>query len=104
MRKIIFGLIIIFTISLLWINIKLHTENFTRSEKQKDILGQLNFIGSELKTNDLGNRMQEIFPEGFVFANALYGLAWCELAIADTTKDELLQNKAIQEALYAIMK
>lgn len=86
MRKIIFGLIFIITIALLWINFKLHAENFSTNEKQKDIILQLNFIGSELNYNNLGNRMQELFPEGFVFINALYGLAWCELAISDSLK------------------
>lgn len=101
MRKIIFGLITIFSILILWLNIKLQTENYSTDEKQKDILRQLKFIGSELKSNNLGNRMQELFPEGFVFTNALYGLAWCELANSDIGKDKNLKNKAINEALFA---
>lgn len=101
MRKIIFGLITIFSILILWLNFKLHTENLSTDEKQKDILRQLNFIGSELKSNNLGNRMQELFPEGFVFTNALYGLAWCELANSDIANDNNLKNNAINEALFA---
>lgn len=45
--------------------------------------------------------MQKIFPEGFVFNNALYGLAWCELALSDTSDDKHLKEKAISEALFA---
>jgi hypothetical protein len=101
MRKIIFGLIFIITIALLWINFKLHAENFSTNEKQKDIILQLNFIGSELNYNNLGNQMQELFPEGFVFINALYGLAWCELAISDSSKNDKLKSKALNEALFA---
>jgi hypothetical protein len=101
MRKLFFGLISILTIFIFWINFKLYSENFTINEKRDDILLQLNFIGSELKTNNLGSRMQEIFPEGFVFTNALYGLAWCELATSDATKDKNLKRKALTEALFA---
>ncbi len=97
MRKIFFFIISILTIILLWINIRLYGENFTREEKQKDIELQLNFLGSELKNHELGNRMQAIFPEGFVFINALYGLSWCELAISNPS----FKDKAIQEAMFA---
>jgi hypothetical protein len=100
MRKLIFVLIFIFTISVLWINFKLYSENFTTEEKRKDIILQLNFIGTELKSNNLGNRMQEVFPEGFVFTNALYGLSWCELANSDATDSEL-KSKALKEAIFA---
>lgn len=100
MRKLILGLLFIFTIILVWINVKLYSDNFTSEEKRKDIILQLNFIGTELKSNNLGNRMQEIFPEGFVFTNALYGLSWCELANSDTTNYEL-KSKALKEAIFA---
>jgi hypothetical protein len=98
MKKLIFGLIFIITILIFWINFKLYSENFTADEKQKDIVLQLNFIGTELKVNNLGNRMQDIFPEGLVFTNALYGLAWCELA--NSTDDSTLKSKALHEALF----
>lgn len=98
-----FFLIIITFISvvILWINIKLHTENYTKTEQTQDVLLQLNFLEKELKNDNLGERMQRIFPEGYVFVNALYGLAWCELAIADSLKDSRLKERAIEEALYA---
>ena len=43
--------------------------------------------------------MQRIFPEGFVFTNALYGLSWCEVGISAPT--EAIKARAIQEALFA---
>lgn len=79
---------------------KLHTEHNSRIEQKGDIILQLNFLEDELKNNDLGIRMQQIFPEGFVFINALYGLAWCELASSDV-EDLSLRERAIEEALYA---
>jgi hypothetical protein len=100
-KKIFLIITILITAFIVWINIKLYLDNFSAIEKQEDILLQLKFIESELKNNDLGNRMQAIFPEGFVFANVLYGLSWCEVGLGDKTGSKELKNKAIREALYA---
>jgi hypothetical protein len=100
MKYIFLVIIIVLSYLLLSVNIKLHTQNYTRTEQKEDIILQLNFLESELKNNDLGDRMQKIYPEGYVFVNALYGLAWCELSLADP-KDSALQSRALNEALYA---
>ena len=86
---------------ILWFNLRLYTSSFEHQELKNDILHQLNYIGSELKSNDLGNRMQKLFPEGYVFIHALYGLAWCELATADSFNDPMLKSQALNEALFA---
>lgn len=101
MKKLIFGLLSILSIIILWINLKLYSQNFSNKEKKEDIILQLNFIRTELRNNNLGDRMQEIFPEGFVFTNALYGLSCCELAISESTNDNGLKRKALNEALFA---
>lgn len=101
MKKLFFVLILILTLTILWINFKLYSGNFTANEKRTDIVLQLNFLETELKANNLGERMQEIFPEGFVFTNALYGLSWCELAVSDSINDDNLKGKALKEALFA---
>ncbi len=100
MRRVFLILISLLSAIILWVNVQLYTENHSVKEKQKDIIEQLNFLESELKTNDLGNRMQAMFPEGYVFVNALYGLSWCELALAYGVKDEI-KTRATMEALYA---
>ncbi len=100
MKYIFLVIIIVISYFIISINIKLHTENFTRAEQKEDIILQLNFLESELKYNDLGSRMQKIYPEGYVFVNALYGLAWCELSQADS-EDSTLKIRALNEALYA---
>ena len=97
--KIIFGIILILSILIVWINIKLHADNFTKEEKRADIILQLNFLEKELKNNDLGERMQQLFPEGFVFTNSLYGLSWCEYGISDPTNS--MKARALHEALFA---
>lgn len=87
------------TILIAWLNTKLYTDNFNREERKKDIILQLNYLGKELKFNHLGERMQSIFPEGFLFTNVLYGLSWCEVGLADTTLST--KTTALHEALYA---
>jgi len=82
---------------LVWININLYTTH-DPLEKRQDILLQLNFLEDELKHKHLGDRMQRIFPEGFVFTNVLYGLSWCEYGMAET---EPRKTRPLYEALYA---
>ncbi|WP_018344755.1 hypothetical protein [Cytophaga aurantiaca] len=101
MRYLLISILSILTILILWINIGLHTPDDTRAEQKEDILKQLHFLESELKENNLGERMQQIFPEGYVFIHALYGLSWCELALADSSQNKTIKDKAIKEALYA---
>ena len=101
MRYLLICVLSVFTFFILWINVGLHQEDDTRTEQKKDVLLQLNFLETELKQHNLGERMQQLFPEGYVFIHALYGLSWCELALADSLQDEALKVKALQEALYA---
>lgn len=98
-KRIFWGICLVLSILVIWINIQLHSDNFNKSETEKDILKQLNYLKYELNENKLGNKMQAIFPEGYLFSNALYGLAWCELGISDTSKT--VKTIALQEALNA---
>lgn len=98
-KKFLFTILLLFSTALIWINISLYLENYSKEEKRQDILLQLNYLGSELKNNDLGGRMQAIFPEGFVFTNALYGLSWCEVAASDSSGK--IKEQALKEALFA---
>jgi hypothetical protein len=75
--------------------------NLKNQPKTKSIIiKQLNYLEYELKNDNLGVRMQSVFPEGFVFINALYGLTWCELAI-NYNLDTDLNEKAFEEAKFA---
>ncbi|UII19660.1 hypothetical protein [Fulvivirga ligni] len=88
-----------FTLLIIRVNVKLYPQESTETEIKVDIVKQLNFIENELKNEDLGDRMQKLFPEGLIFVNALYGLAWCELA--GTEIEDTLKTRAIKEAVYA---
>lgn len=100
MRYILLVLISVISILILRINFKLYSENYAYSKKKEDIIYQLNYLESELKKKNLAERMQQVFPEGYVFINALYGLSWCELALSDPQNIDI-KEKAIKESLYA---
>jgi hypothetical protein len=59
------------------------------------VLAQLRFLGNSLQVNG-GERMQQIFPEGYVFTWALYGLASTQAAQGlpegDPRRAELLER------------
>ena len=70
------------------------------SDSNKSVIQQLNYLNNQLhKGADL--KMQGIFPEGYVYMNALYGLTWCEIALQN--QQNIIQNKlAVKEALFAL--
>ncbi len=104
MRQAIIILISLFTLILIWINGALYSDNFTHSKLEQDIIRQQNFIKNELKNNKAGEKMQDIFPEGFVFLHALYGLTWCDLVKASPKASVSFKRKALEEALFAYNK
>lgn len=100
MNKISLIFCTIISLSIVYFNFNIHTQYFSKEENTSDIIKQLSFLEKELKENNLGERMQEIYPEGYIFINALYGLAWCELALSNSNNIDI-KTKAIDEALYA---
>ncbi|MFT5835010.1 MAG: hypothetical protein ACI97N_002654 [Cognaticolwellia sp.] len=67
-----------------------------------EVVQQLNFIKTELESG-VGEEMQGIYPEGYVFIYSLYGLAWAD--IGETLKPNSdLHQKAIQELDWTIEK
>jgi hypothetical protein len=48
-------------------------------EINQDLVRQLRFLKEEIHTGT-GDEMQSIYPEGYLFMNLLYGLAWCDVA------------------------
>jgi len=87
---------------LAYINIRLHGSIPLENEPKthKDLLLQLNFIEKQLKEKDLAVDMQLLYPEGYVFSNVLYGLAWLE-TVRDEPVASPIRQKAIGEATYA---
>lgn len=88
---------------LLWINFSLYFSQTSPSNNispKHECVQRLNFLEEELKQEELGLRMQEVFPEGLVFVNVLYGLSWCEVA-RKCDKESVLYSRALAEARFA---
>ncbi len=87
---------------ILYFNLKLYSApDFNhQGEVTNDVVKQLNFLENELKNENLGIRMQQIYPEGFVFIHALYGLTWTEVAMSANPGSPLYDH-SLSEAIYA---
>ena len=72
--------LIVLLIFLIYNNIILYTSNeFSQHIPEKGVKEQLNYLDEILKEG-AANEMQNYYPEGFVFTNAIYGLACTEYA------------------------
>jgi hypothetical protein len=76
-----------------------HFENAGSTAINTDVLKQLSFLQRKMHSG-AADDMQKVYPEGFVFMNALYGLSWCEVADA-TQRESALHQEALTEIQYA---
>lgn len=96
--RIIAGIIILV---ILFFNIRIHfTPDFSKHEAiTADVTSLLKYLQTKVHEEQLATTMQQQYPEGFLFTNALYGLAHCNLARHST--DSAFRNHAIAEAMFA---
>lgn len=66
----------------------------------QDLVQQLRYLKTRLHAG-AAQEMQEVYPEGFVYLNALYALSWTELAAGVPAQVPLYQE-ALQEARWSI--
>ncbi len=66
----------------------------------EDVYHQLNFLKEKLR-DGAGDEMQSLFPEGFVFINSLYGLAWINL-IQNLGANTTIYEEGMEEINWAI--
>lgn len=93
---ILFGLVLL----LIFANSKLYYRPKVEHNINRDIENQLHFLKKALN-NGADTDMQSIYPEGYIFINALYGLTWFDLAKnADATTKKI----AIAEIAYTLLK
>ncbi|MFE7799573.1 hypothetical protein [Nocardia sp. NPDC057440] len=64
-----------------------------------DVIAQLRFLRAELGSG-AGEEMQGMFPEGYFFSHALYGLTWTDVARGDPT----YRDEALREARWALQR
>jgi hypothetical protein len=104
-KKLVQLLVITPALLLLYINGCLYYSPKYKTEGQsvynQDVLSQLQYLKNELHNNQGGEKMQALFPEGFVFTTALYGLAWTDFVEHIDKKHPLFQE-ANEEIKWSI--
>jgi hypothetical protein len=71
----------------------------TDADVVADALPRLEFVREALHEG-AGTAMQELFPEGYFFTHALYGLTWLSVA----QRDPDLQDRALREARWSLKR
>lgn len=98
------AILVVLVLLLLWMNYALYDspsfKEQSGAEVNVDVYRQLTFLERRLKAGE-GQKMQRIFPEGFVFINVLYGLAWTNV-LDDVDADTELYLKGIAEVDWAL--
>lgn len=95
----LFILIIAFNYSLYY-QPNFTTNHVNNIQYNEDVHHQLIHLKIKLRQG-AGNKMQTIFPEGFVFINALYGLSWTGL-ITNQPKNSTIYKEGINETTWAL--
>ena len=94
----------LFSVGTVYINIKQYYQStfVTKNESvyNQDVYKQLQFLKEALR-NGAGEDMQNIFPEGFIFINALYGLSWSEV-ISNLPDTSSVYKEGIEELTWVI--
>lgn len=88
--------------ALLWLNLRLYAAPRGAAERgaiAEDALAQLTNIGRRLREGD-GTVMQKIFPEGWFFSHALYGMTWVNVGMQST--DATLRRRAAEEVRWVL--
>ncbi|WP_174184209.1 hypothetical protein [Nocardia barduliensis] len=97
-RRTVSGTIYVAVAALLTLVILVPQVRLYQDEQPRtDVIAQLRFLRDELGSG-LGEEMQGMFPEGYFFSYALYGLAWADVARGDTT----YRDEALREARWAL--
>jgi hypothetical protein len=86
-------------VALFWININfLSATDGTVVNQVK----QLNFIGKAIGRG-ADTDMQAIYPEGYMFLNCLYGLAWCDV-LKNFDQDKMTYSRGLAEVKSTLVK
>jgi hypothetical protein len=94
--------LIILLVYVISLNFRLYYNNKWQGDVNTEVLAQLYFLEHRLKLG-AGEEMQGIYPEGFIFITALYGLTWADFLENINSKDTILQ-KGISQLDWAIQQ
>ena len=104
MIRLIYGVMALsVALLLLLINVRLYhpdMDGYGIQEIGPDVLSQLHFIKIKLNEGS-AEEMQALFPEGYFFSYAFYGLSWVNIGLREPEGSELRQE-ALRDARWAL--
>lgn len=103
LRKITSLLIVLLLISILYLNLQLYYQppwSKTEPVFNLSLYAQLKYLQERLHAG-AAYEMQKIYPEGYLFLNALYGLSWCDFTDGQPL-NSVLYKEGIQEIKWAL--
>lgn len=99
----LFGSIIL--LLLLYLNIRLYYQPTILIQEEarvnQSVLHQLRYLKDYLHHQNGGEIAQAKYPEGYVFINVLYGLAWCDF-IKELSLKHSLRQEGLEEISWAL--
>lgn len=105
-KRIIALLISLFLIGVAAFNIRLYYQpTFVQHgpcQLNQDLIHHLSHLKEKLHAG-AASYMQQLYPEGFVFLNAIYGLSWAEVAAA-LPNSEALHREAMKELNWVLQE
>ncbi len=95
--KMLFRVFLTFlVVALLYLNARLYyipkVSSYDNYIVNQSVKAQLYHLKNQLHKKNAGVRMQRVYPEGFVFVHALYGLAWADFISALPHKSTLFEE------------
>ncbi|MCI5055198.1 MAG: hypothetical protein MRY83_03765 [Flavobacteriales bacterium] len=103
MKWIKYGLklfLILFGIYLFYINVRVNTRNEFKDGYNLNVYYQLRYLKKVLHQG-AADDMQKLFPEGFVFLNAVYALTWANL-VSRVDQENTIFKEALQEMDWSL--
>ncbi|SDX90797.1 hypothetical protein [Hymenobacter psychrophilus] len=104
MRRLGQGILLGLLLALGYLNIRLYYRpDFSPENGQpinRDVVAQLRFLRGPMHAG-AGQQMQGLYPEGFVYLNALYALAWLEL-LPHLAPQTPMYEEGLAEAGWAV--
>lgn len=103
LKRILYSALFIAIAIILYLNVRLYYQprwSTTSPQINQSVEAQLNYLQKRMHEG-AAEDMQKIYPEGYLFLNALYGLSWCNL-LAKTPVQSPLYQQGIEEVRWAL--
>lgn len=103
LQRILYSALFLVIAIILYLNVRLYYQprwSTSSSQINLSVEAQLNYLQKRMHAGAAVD-MQKMYPEGYLFLNALYGLSWCNL-LAKTPVQSPVYQRGIEEVRWAL--